>query len=158
MTNNLGSQVSLGGHGTSVNDTVDRGGYIYQGIRPRGKATPDYHSCTDMSKATLFQPTRIGDIRLQHRIVFAPMTRLRASSSCAPVEMMTEYYRQRASTQGTLLITEATAISAAAGGIPNIPHIETKEQLDAWKKVCDMPFLKKNLIDVEHHLGHRRRS
>ena len=139
-----------------LKDTVDRGGYIYSGMRPRGKATPDY-PCTDMSKPTLFQPTRIGDIRLQHRIVFAPMTRLRASSSCAPVEMMTEYYRQRASTKGTLLITEATAISAAAGGIPNIPHIETKEQLDAWKKVCDIPCLKKKLINIEHHLGHHRR-
>ncbi|KAJ6479252.1 hypothetical protein C8R47DRAFT_1285993 [Mycena vitilis] len=34
--------------------------------------------------AKLFQPTRLGDIKLSHRIVFAPTTRFRANAAHAP--------------------------------------------------------------------------
>jgi NADPH2 dehydrogenase len=48
-----------------------------------------------------------------------------------------EYYGQRASTPGTMLITEATFIANQYGGYPNVPGIYNQEQIDGWKKVTD---------------------
>ena len=64
---------------------------------------------------TLFTPVRIGAVTLKHRVVMAPLTRLRARRpSGVPSDLMLQYYSQRAS-DGGLLITESTAISASAG-------------------------------------------
>ncbi len=84
----------------------------------------------------LFQPTTVGNIDLKHRVVLAPLTRYRNTNGHVPTDLSVEYYSQRASTPGTLLITEGTAIAAKAGGYEYIPHLETEEQVTAWKKVC----------------------
>lgn len=89
-----------------------------------------------MSTPALFQPIRVGDLQLSHRIVLPPMTRLRASAQHVPTDLMVEYYQQRASVPGTLLITEGTFPSAQAGGVINVPGIWNKEQIAGWKKVC----------------------
>lgn len=49
--------------------------------------------------------------------------------------MATEYYSQRAASPGTFLITEATYVSAAAGGYDNVPGIYTHAQVQAWKEI-----------------------
>ncbi|KAL2825787.1 hypothetical protein BDW59DRAFT_161458 [Aspergillus cavernicola] len=85
----------------------------------------------------LFTPLTIGSLTLSHRIVLAPLTRYRASTTNVPLPMTTEYYTQRASTPGTLLITEATQISPSAGGMPNAPGIWNEEQISAWRRVTD---------------------
>jgi NADPH2 dehydrogenase len=48
-----------------------------------------------------------------------------------------EYYRQRSSVPGTLIVTEATFIDARAGGYANAPGIYNDEQVAAWKKIVD---------------------
>ncbi|KIJ49074.1 hypothetical protein M422DRAFT_246884 [Sphaerobolus stellatus SS14] len=48
--------------------------------------------------------------------------------------MATEYYAQRGSAPGTLLITEATFVSQRSGGVANVLELYTQEQIDAWKK------------------------
>ncbi len=59
----------------------------------------------------LFDPCQAGELKLNHRIVLAPMTRYRCTTNqMAPNAMMAEYYAQRASVGG-LLIAEATYIS-----------------------------------------------
>lgn len=63
------------------------------------------------------------------------MTRFRNTSQHVPTDLSVEYYSQRGSTPGTLLISEATAIAAKAGGYENIPHLETPDQIAGWKKV-----------------------
>ena len=83
----------------------------------------------------LFQPMVVGDMNLAHRVVLAPMTRYRNDDAHAPTEMGIEYYKQRASVPGTLLITEATFISGQASGQPNAPGIWNDTQVAAWKKV-----------------------
>ena len=98
-----------------------------------------------MSK--LFQPIRVGRMNLQHRIVLSPMTRLRANKDHVHGDLAVEYYTQRASTPGTLLITEATPIHPHAGGLPHIPFIYTDEQINAWKRVS-YSFLFGNLFNV----------
>ncbi|KAJ7132263.1 NADH:flavin oxidoreductase/NADH oxidase [Mycena epipterygia] len=90
-----------------------------------------------MSNSKLFQPTQLGDIQLSHRVVFAPTTRFRADANHAVVSLVAEYYEQRASTSGSLLISEATLIAARAGGFEHAPGIWSDEQISAWKKVTD---------------------
>ncbi|KAJ7931718.1 hypothetical protein B0H13DRAFT_831706 [Mycena leptocephala] len=90
-----------------------------------------------MSTPKLFQPTLVGDIELSHRVVFAPTTRFRADANHAPLPHVAEYYEQRASTSGSLLISEATYIAARAGGYPHAPGIWSEEQIVAWKKITD---------------------
>ncbi|KAJ7143991.1 hypothetical protein C8R44DRAFT_601317 [Mycena epipterygia] len=87
----------------------------------------------------LFQPINVGRLHLAHRVVLAPLTRYRSSDpGHIPVlPMMKEYYAQRASTPGTLLITEATFIAARAGGYAHVPGIWSEEQIAAWKEVTD---------------------
>ena len=76
------------------------------------------------SESPLFEPYKLGDIgTLGHRVALAPLTRLRSDNDFAPRNMAVTYYAQRASTPGTLLITEATFIAPQAGGYSNVPGI-----------------------------------
>ena len=93
-----------------------------------------------MSTSKLFQPVKVGDLTLAHRVVLAPLTRFRGTAEHVHTDLGVEHYRQRGSTPGTLLITEGTFIAAKAGGYPHVPSIETDEQLVAWKKVCFSNF------------------
>lgn len=97
----------------------------------------------------LFTPLQIGKSQLQHRMVLAPLTRFRASDEHVPTPMMVEYYTQRASVPGTLLITEATFISPRGAGYPNVPGLWTSEQLAGWKKVTDAVHAKGSYIYVQ---------
>lgn len=91
---------------------------------------------SDPSTSKLFQPLRIGPLTLSHRIVMAPLTRLRASDDDVPLlPMVRTYYAQRASVPGTLLISEATLISPRAGGNLNTPGIWNAAQTAAWRAV-----------------------
>jgi N-ethylmaleimide reductase len=88
-----------------------------------------------MSK--LFSPIRIGAIDLSHRVVLAPLTRMRADvPGNVPNDLMAIYYGQRAS-RGGLMITEATFISPSGNGGYASPGIFTDAQVDGWRKVVD---------------------
>ncbi|KAG8702031.1 hypothetical protein FRC11_011731, partial [Ceratobasidium sp. 423] len=86
----------------------------------------------------LFTPLKIGNLTLAHRVVMAPLTRYRADDNHVHTELGIQYYSQRAEIPGTLLITEATAISPEAAGYDNIPGIWSDEQIRAWKKITDV--------------------
>lgn len=92
-------------------------------------------------KPALFQPVRVGNITLEHRVVLAPLTRFRADDAHVPTDIMVDYYAQRASVPGTLLITEATFCAARGGGADHVPGIWSDEQIAGWKKVC-IPAIK----------------
>lgn len=94
----------------------------------------------------LFQPLQVGNNALQHRLVMAPLTRYRASDDHVQLDFVPEYYAQRASVPGTLIITEATFISARASGYPNIPGIYNAAQIAAWKKVTEAVHAKGSFI------------
>ncbi|KAH7906896.1 hypothetical protein BJ138DRAFT_567017 [Hygrophoropsis aurantiaca] len=102
-----------------------------------------------MSAPALFQPVTVGEIDLQHRVVLAPLTRLRAYASHVPGPHAATYYAQRASTPGTLLITEATIISQNAGGYPHIPGVYTAEQISAWKEITGAVHAKGSFIYLQ---------
>jgi NADPH2 dehydrogenase len=90
-----------------------------------------------MSESRLFKPLKLGNIDLKHRIVMSPLTRFRADDEHVPLPFVAEYYAQRASVPGTLLITEATYISHRHGGYPNAPGLYKDSQIEAWKTVTD---------------------
>nr|RBQ99279.1 hypothetical protein FVER53263_00100 [Fusarium verticillioides] len=103
-----------------------------------------------MSESRLFQPMKIGNIKVQHRIGMAPLTRLRASIDRVPNALMKEYYGQRASIPGILIITEGTLVSpAAGGGFARTPGIWNKEQVSAWKDITDEVHRKGSFIFVQ---------
>ncbi|KDQ53873.1 hypothetical protein JAAARDRAFT_136479 [Jaapia argillacea MUCL 33604] len=101
------------------------------------------------TEPTLFQPVRVGNITLSHRIVLAPLTRFRANSSHEHTDIAVEYYGQRASLPGSLLITEATFISAKEGLYPNVPGIYTDKQVEAWKKIVEAVHAKGSYIYLQ---------
>ncbi len=89
----------------------------------------------------LFRSIKIGDITLSHRVVLAPQGRYRADSAHVPTDLMAQYYGQRASVPGTLLISEATLIIAQAGGIPHLPGLWSDAQVAGWKKASVLQIL-----------------
>jgi N-ethylmaleimide reductase len=101
----------------------------------------------------MFESTSFGALKLSHRIVMAPLTRLRGSlDGFVPGPTAVDYYGQRA-TKGGLLITEAVPISPET---PNdwAPGIYTSEQELAWKKVADAVHAKGGLICMQlWHVG-----
>ncbi|KAJ7656308.1 hypothetical protein DFH06DRAFT_1091202 [Mycena polygramma] len=102
-----------------------------------------------MSTSKLFQPTLVGDMKLGHRVVFGPSTRFRSDKDHVLLPHVAEYYEQRGSTPGTLLISEATFIAPRAGGYNNIPGIWSEEQIAAWKKVTDAVHAKGSYIILQ---------
>ncbi len=91
-----------------------------------------------MAEPRLFKPLKIGNVEVKHRIGMAPLTRFRASADRVPVPLMKEYYGQRASVPGTLIISEGTAISlSGCGGFANAPGIWSKDQVAAWRTITD---------------------
>ncbi|WCJ44722.1 12-oxophytodienoate reductase 1 [Euphorbia peplus] len=84
-------------------------------------------------KIPLLTPFKMGKFQLSHRIVLAPMTRMRSYNFIAQPQAVL-YYSQR-TTSGGFLIGEAAAISEDAKGLPNTPGIWTREQVEAWKPI-----------------------
>lgn len=85
--------------------------------------------------AELTSPIRIGDLDLHHRVVMAPLTRNRADAQHVPLPISRDYYAQRASVPGTLIISEGTFISARAGGMGHVPGIWSEAQIAQWKTI-----------------------
>jgi len=89
-----------------------------------------------MTKATLFDDLRMGDIELPNRVVMAPLTRNRAlPDGDVPHALNAEYYAQRAS--AGLIITEATQISPEGKGYAWTPGIYSDAQVEGWRAVTD---------------------
>ncbi|MGY4494689.1 alkene reductase [Pseudomonas sp. TE3610] len=106
-----------------------------------------------MSNQPLFTPTQVGPFTLSHRVVMAPLTRMRSSEGNVPNELMAEYYAQRA-TQGGLIIAEATPVSPYGFGYAGSPGIFTQAQVDGWRTVVDAVHEKGGLIFLQlWHVG-----
>lgn len=81
----------------------------------------------------LLEPIAAPTLRLNNRIVMAPMSRRRVTGEGIPGELMKTYYSQRAS--AGLIIAESTVISPNGMGISRLPGIYSKAQIEGWKKV-----------------------
>ncbi len=102
-----------------------------------------------MTSTALFTPLPLGSVELSHRIVMAPLTRLRSRQpGDVPHALNAEYYGQRASAGG-LIITEATDISPQARGYPGAPGIYSAEQIEGWRLVTDAVHAKGGIIFLQ---------
>lgn len=91
-----------------------------------------------MRDSKLFTPIALGDITMPHRVVMAPLTRLRSDQpGDIPSDLMAEMYGQRATDKG-LIIAEATTVSILGRGYLGAPGIYSDEQVIGWKKVTDV--------------------
>ncbi|KAJ3496024.1 hypothetical protein NLG97_g2970 [Lecanicillium saksenae] len=90
-----------------------------------------------MSKSLLFEPLTFGHVTLSHRIIMSSLTRLRADVNHVATPLMKEYYLQRASTPGTLIIAESCAISHIHGGMGYSSAIFSEEQIAGWRDIVD---------------------
>jgi len=88
--------------------------------------------------AKLFTPLTLGGknnpVQLLHRVVMAPLTRLRSGEEAIPPSFAAKYYAQR-STDGGLLIAEGTNINPTSRGYFGTPGLYNQKQVDAWKSV-----------------------
>ena len=85
----------------------------------------------------MFTPFTIGPVPLQHRLVMAPLTRLRSEQpGDAPGPLMAQYYEQRAS-PGGLIITESAEIAPEASAYEGAPGIYSEEQVTGWSTVTE---------------------
>lgn len=104
-----------------------------------------------MSK--LFSPMKIGPYELSHRVVMAPLTRMRSNPGDIPSDLMIEYYSQRAS-EGGLIIAEATPVSIRGNGYAGAPGIYSDRQIDRWRRVTDAVHAKGGRIFLQlWHVG-----
>ncbi|HEY0255893.1 MAG TPA: alkene reductase [Candidatus Methylacidiphilales bacterium] len=84
----------------------------------------------------LFSPIQVGRVTLSHRVVMAPLTRLRSNPDDSPSDMMIKHYCQRAS-EGGLIIIESAAVSPYGRGYRGAPGIYADEHIAGFKKIAD---------------------
>jgi len=107
-----------------------------------------------MKLPSLFSPLEVGPYQLSHRVVMAPLTRMRAErDSFAPRPLNAEYYGQRA-TPGGLIVAEASPVTAAGRGNPATPGIYSDAQIVGWREVVDAVHATGGLIFLQlWHVG-----
>jgi 2,4-dienoyl-CoA reductase-like NADH-dependent reductase (Old Yellow Enzyme family) len=87
-----------------------------------------------MESDPLQAPFQLSSRTLDHRVVLAPMTRMRASKTGIPNPTAAEYYAER-TTPNSLLISEGIVIHPRGRGFPNTPGLYNEEQVQAWKPI-----------------------
>lgn len=118
-------------------------------VAQRSLGTNLPEGAAQMTVDTLFQPLQLGAVTLQHRVVMAPLTRMRSRQpGDVPQPLNATYYGQRAS-RGGLIITEATDIAAEARGYPGAPGLYSDEQVQGWREVTDAVHAKGGAIFVQ---------
>jgi N-ethylmaleimide reductase len=91
-----------------------------------------------MKHQELFTPVELGPTHLKHRVVMAPLTRSRSiPPDGIPGDLMLKYYSQRTS-DGGLIISEATQLSLASRGWHGAPGVYSDAQIDGWKKIVEV--------------------
>jgi N-ethylmaleimide reductase len=86
--------------------------------------------------AQLFSPIQVGAYALLHRVVLAPMTRLRTiQPDDIPSPMMADFYGQRAS-KGGLVLIEGVSISIVARSYLGAASFYHDGQVEGWKAIA----------------------
>ena len=83
----------------------------------------------------LFEPFHLRSLKLNNRMVMAPMARCRAVDFNTPNALMAEYYGQRAS--AGLIVTEGTSPSPNGLGYARMPGLFNKSQENGWRLVTE---------------------
>src|SRR5260370_9868607 len=103
--------------------------------------------------STLFSPIKIGSYHLSHRVVMAPLTRMRSDPGDIQSDLMAEDYAQQAS-KGGLIMSEATPVSIRGYGYAGAPGIYSDSQIAGWRRVTDAVHAKGGRIFLQlWHVG-----
>jgi|SRR5450830_25789 len=101
----------------------------------------------------LFTPVTVGATTFAHRVVLAPLTRMRAEAGAPPGPLMAAYYAQRAS-PGALLIGEATIAAPNGNGYLGAPGLFDDSHIAGWQAVTDAVHAKGARIFLQlYHAG-----
>ncbi|CAN7400603.1 alkene reductase [Duganella sp. LjRoot269] len=101
----------------------------------------------------LMSEVKVGPYTFSHRVVLAPLTRMRAEAGAKPGPLMAEYYAQRAS-KGGFLIGEATIAAENGNGYLGAPGLYDDSQIAGWKQVTDAVHAKGGKIFLQlYHAG-----
>jgi N-ethylmaleimide reductase len=101
----------------------------------------------------LMSAVTVGPYTFTHRVVLAPLTRMRAEAGARPGALMAEYYAQRTS-PGGLLIGEATIAAENGNGYLGAPGLYEDSQIAGWKQVTDAVHAKGGKIFLQlYHAG-----
>src|ERR1700722_9005521 len=104
----------------------------------------------------LFSSVKVGPYPLSHRVVLAPMTRLRTlQPGDIPSRMMAEFYGQRAS-NGGLEIVEGVSISVLARSYYGAASFYHDGQAAGWKAVADAVHAKGGRVFMQLIHGGRQ--
>ena len=107
-----------------------------------------------MPQQALFNPLTLGNFTLSHRVVMAPLTRMRATRpGNVPNALNAAYYGQRASAGG-LIIAEASQVVPSGQGMPATPGIHDAAQVEGWKGITSAVHAKGGKIFLQlWHVG-----
>ncbi len=107
-----------------------------------------------MDTISLFSPLRLGAFDLRHRVVMAPLTRMRAETPANAAHALTaDYYSQR-STEGGLVIAEGSQVTPTGQGYPATPGIYSDAQIEGWKRVTSAVHARGGVIFLQlWHVG-----
>jgi len=109
-----------------------------------------------MSK--LHTSIQVGPFNFSHRVVLAPLTRMRAETGAIPGAIMAEYYAQRSS-EGGFLIGEATIAAENGNGYLGAPGLYDDSQIAGWKLITDAVHAKGGKIFLQlYHAGRQSNS
>jgi N-ethylmaleimide reductase len=109
-----------------------------------------------MSK--LHSAVKVGPFEFSHRVVLAPLTRMRAEAGAKPGALMAEYYTQRAS-EGGFLISEATIAAPNGNGYLGAPGLYDDSQIAGWKHITDAVHAKGAHMFLQlYHAGRQSNS
>ncbi len=109
-----------------------------------------------MSK--LHSAVRVGPYEFSHRVVLAPLTRMRAEEGAIPGPLMAEYYAQRTS-KGGFLISEATIAAPNGNGYLGAPGLYDDSQIEGWKQVTEAVHERGGRIFLQlYHAGRQSNS
>ena len=101
------------------------------------KSALTVHKHGEISLSKLFTSVQVGPMVLSHRVVMAPLTRMRSEQpGDVPGDIMVQYYAQRAS-EGGLIISEATPVALTGRGYLGAPGIYSDAHIAGWKKITD---------------------
>ncbi|WBW71481.1 NADPH dehydrogenase, (Old yellow enzyme) involved in small alpha,beta-unsaturated carbonyl compound [Schizosaccharomyces osmophilus] len=105
---------------------------------------------TSIHDSLLFDPIKVGNMELQHRIVHAPATRLRChEDGMVMTDLVKEYYSQRSAIPGTFLITESIFSGPKSGGFTNIPCLYNEKHVEAWRPIVKAIHEKKCFVFMQ---------
>lgn len=106
--------------------------------------------------AHLFTSKKVGAYSLSHRVVLAPMTRLRTiQPGDIPSPMMADFYGQRAS-EGGLEIIEGVSISVVARSYLGAASFYHDGQVDGWKAIANAVHAKGGVVFMQLIHGGRQ--